>query len=99
MVQPASAQRADLRYAHLRADGHTVRLERALAEQPELSEFDGQARVIGSNAGQTGFPDLAEWLVVRAEQVGTAEALSDLQAYLVRPTFPVRCLIAVGGIQ
>ena len=91
-----------LRYAAsepAKSDPRLVALVSALRADPELEAFDGYMQVVANSARRVEYPDLAGWLLERAQSVGAEQAIADLDRYLNSDEVTFLYTVAVAGIK
>src|SRR5437667_935691 len=69
-----------------------------LKQQTDLVIFDDHMQQIGSSATRVSLEGLARWLIRRAMEVGSEEAVAGLRRYISSSTYPVEETFLLGGV-
>jgi len=86
---------------HEPAKGHpsVARLLAALRAEPSLSIFDGPMQVVANQASRVEIGNLAGWLLRRGLEVGSTQAIGDLQRYLEASDIPFSMILGLTGLK
>lgn len=71
----------------------------ALRAQPSLAIFDGKMQVLANQAMRMEFSNLAGWLIRRGRDVGSAQAVADLQRYVDATQIPFSMTFGLTGLK
>jgi hypothetical protein len=75
------------------------KLLEALRAQPALAIFDGKMQVLANQAMRMDFSNLAGWLIRRGRDVGSAQAVADLQRYVDASEIPFCHTFGLTGLR
>lgn len=77
----------------------TAKLLNALQADARLSIFAGRMQVVPGHAARVEYSTLAGWLIRRGMEVGAANAILDLERYLVTESIEYQLIVAVDGLE
>lgn len=75
------------------------KLLEALRAEPTLAISDGKMQVLANQSTRMELSNLAEWLIRRGRDVGTTQAVADLQRYVDASEIPLHSTLGLTGLK